>query len=620
VRSTIVLILASLGGLVGAVAPAGAEGVDRKPAVTVALLPGGTGLASMERIEGLAPGLMSAGIGRVPAAQTYLDITQGNRVSESLYEGDLPLLRFNEQGVRPEQWNAIAARAEDAPADVVPGLLASALEEADLGVLAERQSGLGRLIAVDREGRVQTRPRSAPTRCLPARCAVEVVGADGTELERLVRGREPGDLLIALERPPPAFRTLTMGIAGEGYEGLLTSDSTRTEGLVTATDLAPTILGHFGVAAPDEMNGQAIGSSRESSVEELRELAQRLEVTGERRGPVVGQTILAWVVVSALAIALLRGTGARVAVPLLCLSMVYLPFVLLLTALADPSLLAERLMAGMGAPLLALLTWRLAPGWPALAIACLVTVLAYAADVLAGSVLVPLSIPGPNPASGSRFFGIGNEIEATVAALLPLGVGALLASRVRTRAGGNAAALAFLAAGIAAAAVFALGRFGADVGAAIVLPVGAAVAAAVALGTRRGVALAMLVPLGCLVALMAADLVLGGDSHLTRSVLDAGGLSDAADVFERRVRLAASSFTRGANLPFLALAVAAIALGVWRRDAIRAWFAERAALAGFAGALAATAVGTVSNDSGVILLILGTTYAAVAAGYAWSLR
>jgi hypothetical protein len=118
---------------------------------------------------------------------------------------------------------------------------------------------------------------------------------------------------------------------------------------------------------------------------------------------------------------------------------------------------------------------------------------------------------------------------------------------------------------------------------------------------------------------MAADLVLGGGAHLTRSVLDAGGLGEAGDVFERRIRLAASSFTRGANLPFLALVVITIAVAVRHRDPIRSWFSRRAALAGFAGALAASVVGTVSNDSGATLLILGGAYAAAAAAFAWSL-
>ena len=49
------------------------------------------------------------------------------------------------------------------------------------------------------------------------------------------------------------------------------------------------------------------------------------------------------------------------------------------------------------------------------------------------------------------------------------------------------------------------------------------------------------------------------------------------------------------------------------------WFGDRdAARAGFLGALAATIVGTLSNDSGAILLIVGTIYLAFASGFFWA--
>jgi hypothetical protein len=102
-------------------------------------------------------------------------------------------------------------------------------------------------------------------------------------------------------------------------------------------------------------------------------------------------------------------------------------------------------------------------------------------------------------------------------------------------------------------------------------------------------------------------------------VLEAGGLQEAGDVLERRLRLAGKSFSRGDNLPYLALAAGLIALFAWRRELVVGWFRERSALAGFAGAGAAAVVGTVSNDSGAILLILIGAYLAVTAGYAWAL-
>ena len=553
----------------------------------------------------------------MPAAQTYLDVSQGNRLSESLYDRKLPVIGFGHSGVESGAWRVISERASDAPAEVVPGLLATALSDAGVRVRAEHSAGLGRLIAADTDGRVaEDRNLDCPG---PGCTGVVVEDLTIAELGRRVERVDGGDLVIAIERPPPSFRTLSMGIAGEGFDGLLTSDSTRTEGLVTSTDLAPTILERLEIAEPSEMNGEPIRAEGERDVSGLIELEARLEVTGERRGPVVGETILAWLVVAGAAVALRRRSAARVAVPLLALSLAWLPLVLLITPAFDPSLLAERVAALLGAPLLAFAAWRLLGGWRALGVAALVPVAAYAVDVVAGSILVPLSIPGPNPVSGSRFYGIGNEIEAIVGTLLPIGVGAALAAGPRTRDGGIAAAITFLAAGLAAAAAFALGRFGADVGAAIVLPAGAAVAAAVALGTRRGIVIALLVPVAALAALMAADLVFGGEAHLTRSLLDAGGLDEAGDVLERRVRLAADSFTKVSNLPFLALALIVVGTGIWKRRTVRSWFEERSAWAGFLGAAAAAAIGTVSNDSGVVLLIVGSAVCLATAGYAWSI-
>ena len=283
VRSLISLILASLAASAAATlgSPAGANAGAEQPAgsgsVTIALLPKGTGLASLGTLEEFAPGLMSAGIGSVPAAQTYLDITQGNRVSESLYDGMLPFVRFSATGVAPVDWTAITERAGGRAGDVVPGLLASMLEREGLASAAERATGPGQLIAANRDGRIEPYRGRCPLAGCPALTVEEVTIA---ELERRCAGLDGDELLIAIERPPPLFRTLTIGIAGEGFGGLLTSDSTRTNGLVTSTDLAPTILYRLGVPVPDEMNGQPIRSGSERAIAGLIDLERRYEVTG----------------------------------------------------------------------------------------------------------------------------------------------------------------------------------------------------------------------------------------------------------------------------------------------------------------------------------------------------
>ena len=125
------------------------------------------------------------------------------------------------------------------------------------------------------------------------------------------------------------------------------------------------------------------------------------------------------------------------------------------------------------------------------------------------------------------------------------GIGAGLAGFAPRLSPGRCAA-AFLAIGLVFAAIFASGKFGADVGAAIDFPAGVAAAAvAVTGGRRRWIVLVVLIPLIVLALLALADLVTGANSHFTRSVLDAGGLHSLGDIAQRRLdQLSARSFGR----------------------------------------------------------------------------
>ena len=528
----------------------------------------------------MSPGLMSAGLGSVSAEQTYLDITQGNRVFDSLYDDELPKGRVLLN--RPVTDPALLGRAESAPADIVPGLLAQALGRA------------GRDFAV----------RDVAARRLP----------------ELVAGLRGEDLLIAIERPPPARnRALAIGIAGEGYDGNLTSDSTRLDGYVLATDVAPTILERLGLAVPSQMSGQPIRAEGEVDPGAVVALGDRLAVISERGGPVMGLSMLVWVVELLLAIALTRVAAGRGVAREAGLAVVYLPLVLLAGAALEPGEAAETLMVMLGAPLLAALTLALCAGYRALAVAAGLTVLAYAVDVVAGSPLTALSLLGPNPGLGVRFYGIGNELEALLAVLIVAGTGAGLAG-FAPRLSPRGCAIAFLAIGLCAAFVFAAGRFGADVGAAIVFPVGAAVAAAVVAARRRRSALLIVALPFVVVALLAlVDLVSGANAHLTRSVLDAGGLGDLGDVAQRRLQLSAHSFSRPIVFVFLPLIAGLAALAALRHERLRAWLDGRPAMrAGLLGAAAATVVGTLANDSGALLLEIGAAYLLVFTGFAWA--
>jgi hypothetical protein len=548
--------------------------------VTIALMPSGTGVGELAA-RGLSPGLMSAGLGSVPPAQTYMDVSQGNRVFNSLYDEELPA---NVRGgiCGPPYPPAVVERAKSAPADVVPGLLESTL-------------------------------RAAGRSC-------RVRGAKPGQLPALVRSLSGDDLLIAIERPPPGKdEALAIGIAGRGFDGNLTSDSTRLGGYVLSTDVAPTILQRLGLPVPSEMSGQPIRSEGRIDPEAVESLGDRLATIPGRRGPVIGVALFVWLAALALTILGSRGRAARPAVRGVGLSVVYLPLLLLLAAALEPSQAAERLLVLLGAPLIAALTLALLRGYRALAVASAATVFAYAVDVIAGSPLTPLSLLGPNPGLGVRFYGIGNELEALLAVLVLAGTGAALtgfAPRLSTRQ----SAFAFLALGLVCAFVFAAGRFGADVGAAIVLPVGAAAAAWKVATPRRWTApLIVVVPLAALAMLALVDLLSGADAHLTRSVLDAGGLEDLADVAQRRLQLSAQSFTRPIVLVFLPLIAIAAVAAIVERERLATWLRGHPAMsAGLIGALVATLFGALANDSGALMIEIGAAYILAFTAFAWT--
>jgi hypothetical protein len=566
-------------------------------------MPPGTSVGQLAA-AGLSPGVMSAGIGHVHPEQTYLDISQGNRVADSLYDGRLPSISAS--GPSPTEWRHILERAASAPANIVPGSLGSALLDGNVGSRVDPILIAEALIAVNRDGMVA---RASPGPGLTVRAA--------GDLRRMVARLHGEDLLIAFRAPSSDDEAVPVGIAGRGFSGNLTSDSTRTDGYVLSTDIAPTILHRFGLPVPDEMDGQPIRSDGRIDVAAIEDRVARMTAIPDRRAPLVIGCLAAWILAALLVNRIVFGLR-RPALAWLGLCFAYMPLMLLAGAWLRPSAIAEGLVIGLGAAVLAAVTVRFAPGWRGMAIACGITVIAYALDVFAGSPLTKLSLLGPNPILGVRFYGIGNELEALISVMVPVGVGAALTAvgvkRCRT------AAAAFLCVGAVAALIFAAGRFGADVGAAIVLAVGAAVAASLTSGGRRHLAIAVVsAPLVAVAALALVDLVSGGNAHLTRSVLDAGGAGDFADIAQRRLELSADDFVQAAGNPLFWIVIVGIALALAQRGRIDTWLQQAPfARAGVIGACAAVAAGVLVNDSGATFLVLGSLALGAALAFAWA--
>jgi hypothetical protein len=586
-----------------AAAPAAAA-APSPPQVRLLLLPPQTTVRELADL-GFSPGVMSPGLGTVPANQTYLDIGQGNRVFDSLYDAPLPRSSFG--GGCPAWKRAVRERAASAPADIVPFLLFEELRSHGIGVFSA--GGIG---------------------CRFGAPGGEVGGAAGdlfvwearpSAARRAVESLRGRDLAIAIARPTgESHEALPIGVAGRGYYGNLTSASTRIDGYVLSTDVAPTILRRFGISAPAQMAGRPIRAAGAVNPERVEALAARMGEISSRRGPAVALPVGAWLLAALFAAAAGSRAVGRGAARLFALSLVYLPLLLLLGAALEPAEAAEALLVAVGAPVLGAATLAALPGYRALGAAAAVTAIAYAFDLVAGSPLTSLSLLGPNPGLGVRFYGIGNELEALLAVLVVAGTGAILTG-FAPRASERQAVGGFLLVGLLAAFVFAVGRFGADVGAAIVFPVGAVTAAVVLAGRGRWTAAVAVVaaPVAVLALAALVDLLSGADAHLTRSVLDAGGLGELADVAERRLRLSVHSFGRPVLLAFLPIALGAGVLAYLRRDRLAAWLEGRAAMrAGLLGALAATVVGTLANDSGALLLEIGAAYLLAFLGFVWA--
>ena len=595
--------------------------------VLIAVLPNGIAPTDLSELDGAALGLMNPGLGEVPAEQTWLDVSQGARAFDSSY--DTPLGSLSTTGEPVVGWQQARKRARTAPGRLLPGLLASVLARSDLNAVATDRAGTAALALARLDGSIARAPLPCGHRgkvdpgAPGARSAVPGCPDPVTLLPmslqaavRASRNRRAGDLQIFIERPPALpGEQLSIAIAGPGTEGMLQSPSTRTAGYVLSTDLAPTILRHFRIREPKAMTGLPISSGGQLDLERLAELQGRYEQIGKRKGATLAIPLLLWAALALLVSLASRGLYARPALRLLCLSVVLLPGVLLFTAALEPSLAVERAIATLLPVILAALLMRLFPGWPSLAVACGLTVIPYGLDMLAGSALTPRAVTGPNPGLGARFYGIGNELESTLMVLTSIGAAAGLTS---LGIDGKRAAAGFILAGLVATVVFAAGRFGADVGAAIVFPVAAVVATALAAGRPRLAWAGLAVAAAALLLVALADLLTGSETHFVRSVFGGGGGS-LGGLASDRLGATLDSFTRVSRLPYSLATIAVIGLGLRYRQAILAWLEEFPVMrAGIAAAAAGSVVGALANDSGVLFIQVGTLFLALVLGFTWT--
>jgi hypothetical protein len=629
--AAVAVLLLALGGA----APARAQ----QPRAVLAFLPSGgddNPKPVLDRLDArpqLALGLVSATQGRYSPEQAVLDMSAGSRTSAAVYDPsgppDLELVVGGDGSGFVFGWSKVLERADTALAEITPGLLASRIPGGAAYAGVTGRTHLEAVVAADRAGNVarvslgQAADLPARVRGLLRRYRFVVAGlptaAKGdAALDALLRDRRPGDLLVVMQTPPRARvpQLLPAGVLGvPGANGSLTSPTTHLPGIVAGIDIPVTVLHELGLPVPDGVKGQPIRAEGVRDAAALKTVEARLRVVSGRRTPTIGALLFAWLALTlALGFAFDR-RGVRAALRIGALAMLWVLPMLLLTGWLAPGRLAEIAIIVTGAFGLGALTDRLVR-WPrGPLVPATVAVVSYAVDLALGSPLIIRSLLGVNPRSGSRFYGLGNELEATLAVLLLLGLGALLWGRRRSRA----TAAVFAVAGLVLGVFTGAGQLGADVGG--VITVGAGVAAATLLmlpgrPSPRRLVVAALVPVAALAALAALELATGGNGHFTRTILHADSAGSLWDVVVRRYTLAFNVFALGAMPLVTVVAALAVAYALRYRDRIYApLLGSPAWHAALIGGLTASIVGALTNDSGPLLFVFGVFMLACATAY-----
>ncbi|MBI2915189.1 MAG: hypothetical protein HYY08_04610 [Firmicutes bacterium] len=415
-------------------------------------------------------------------------------------------------------------------------------------------------------------------------------------------------------------------LAGDGLRpGLAFSGTTRWPGLVTNTDVAPTVLEFFGLDVPEGMTGRPIitepagrslsGGGENLALSTVAELERRIGITYGLRPPLLRTFVtvqIAFYLGAFLVVLMAHRLSRRAAGVLhwLLLAITLIPLVLLVPPFIGPGSLSLEIASIAGATVilatLLILYQRKRGVLEVIAVLNLLTAGALAMDLVRGASLMRGSVLGYDPVSGARFYGIGNEYMGVFLGSGIIGLTAFADLLGRRRLPGTIlVALAFLGMLFLVAAP----SVGANVGGSIAGTAGMGVTLVALLRGRlrgRDVAVMVAAVIGVVGLSALGDLVRGsiGQSHLGAAVrsLDSGGLEQAFMIINRKLAmnlklLKWSIWSRG-----LLIALGVFALLFYRpTPLIKGIIAKYPSTAkGLVGTTVTSIVALAVNDSGVV--------------------
>jgi hypothetical protein len=246
----------------------------------------------------------------------------------------------------------------------------------------------------------------------------------GDMIERVDLSR---DTVILVGPTAPSDRNqLTMfAMAGPGIStGWASSSTTRREGYVTLTDIAPTVLARLGIDVPDEMSDTRLTStSTDQSLDDrigwMIDQSDRAIARDAAFGPITVVFVVAVVVDIALGmLCLARVGGLAGAVRGLALVVLAVPpvtFLLGLVPIRSPGVLGAGVGAGaLVVAVLASFLRRVDSKAPPVALFGLLW-LVLAVDIVTGGHLQINTVFGYSPIVAGRFAGFGNQAFSMIA-------------------------------------------------------------------------------------------------------------------------------------------------------------------------------------------------------------
>jgi hypothetical protein len=408
-------------------------------------------------------------------------------------------------------------------------------------------------------------------------------------------------------------------MVGKGIQrGVLTSPSTRQRGLVTLADIAPTVLEYFNIPKDKRMVGQAMTVlPSENPVAELQGLDEWIAGRNQAVAP-VAVLMAAWqVLATALALVLMRQRMGKaekdfspygrfallgaVAIPLAAL--LVSPFATWGVAFIIASAVALTCAVSLAA-------MRSSSATAALQRVAALAVLTLVVDALLGARLTAVSILGNSFATGTRFYGVGNEYAGYLiaTALIAAGLTRIFEESKSWLPWVGLLALTF---------ILGCARWGANFGGASTAAAACAMAMVKArsLQVRWQQMLMIIMMSAVLVALVLGLEFLNlpeSQSHIGRSLtqVERGDLTALAHIAQRKLQMN-WNIIRFTPLNFgmlLVIPVLAATLHC-RRGALKTALARHRAFdACVVGGVVGCVVALVMNDSGMVMvgLMLGT--------------